>query len=129
MGDEPTDYIIGDAAIDALEQPRRKRRVFGRKWPAPQLTHCENCSTPLHGTYCSACGQHAIDYRRSLWRLIIDAADSFLDWDTKFLQTTRVLLLRPWNLTKDFNAGRRVRYAHPLRLYLLASIALSLIHI
>ncbi|CAN5730324.1 DUF3667 domain-containing protein [soil metagenome] len=127
MADEPTVYIIGDAAIDALEQPRRKRRFFGRKKPAPQLTHCENCSTPLHGAYCSACGQRAIDYRRSLWRLIIDAADSFLDWDTKFLQTTRVLLLRPWNLTKDFNAGRRVRYAHPLRLYLLASIAFFLL--
>ncbi|MBA2431118.1 MAG: DUF3667 domain-containing protein [Chthoniobacterales bacterium] len=127
MADEPTDYIIGDAVADALDQPQKKRRFFGRKKPAPQLTHCENCSAPLHGNYCYACGQHAIDYRRSLWRLLMDAADSFLDWDTKFLQTTRVLLLRPWNLTSDFNAGRRVRYAHPLRLYLLASIAFFLL--
>jgi hypothetical protein len=127
MADEPTDYIIGDAVADALEQPQRKRRFFGRKKPALQLTHCENCSAPLHGKYCYACGQHAIDYRRSLWRLLMDAADSFLDWDTKFLQTSRVLLLRPWKLTRDFNAGRRVRYAHPLRLYLLASIAFFLL--
>jgi hypothetical protein len=31
-------------------------------------------------------------------------------------------LLRPWKLTNQFLAGHRVRYVHPLRLYLLASI-------
>jgi len=34
--------------------------------------------------------------------------------------------MRPWKLTNDFNAGRRARYVHPLRLYLLASIAFFL---
>lgn len=47
--------------------------------------------------------------------------------DTKFLKSVGVLLVRPWRLTNDFNAGRRVRYVHPLRLYLLASIAFFLI--
>ena len=32
------------------------------------------------------------------------------------------LIVRPWYLTNEFLAGRRVRYLHPLRLYLLASI-------
>src|SRR5262249_9571894 len=72
---------------------------------------------------CSKCGQHAIDYRRSLFRVLIDAADSFFNWDTKFLKSIGLLLIRPWKLTNDFNAGRRARYVHPLRLYLLASIA------
>lgn len=90
------------------------------------LTHCENCGAHLSGAYCSQCGQHAIDYRRSLWRVLIDAADSFLNWDTKFLSTLGVLLTRPWKLTNDFNAGRRARYVHPLRLYLLASVAFFL---
>jgi hypothetical protein len=57
----------------------------------------------------------------------LDALDSFLNWDTKFLNSVGVLLLRPWRLTNDFNAGRRVRYVHPLRLYLLASIAFFLL--
>ena len=127
MADETTQYILGDAAVDATTT-RRKRRFFGRRRkPVEPLTHCENCDTPLAGEYCSNCGQHAIDYRRSLWRVGIDALDSFLNWDTKFLQTIGVLLLRPWRLTNDFNAGRRVRYVHPLRLYLLASIAFFLL--
>jgi hypothetical protein len=31
-------------------------------------------------------------------------------------------VVRPWKLTNEFLAGHRVRYVHPLRLYLLASI-------
>src|SRR4051812_32035337 len=128
MADETTDFILGDAAVDALGQPR-KRRLFGRRKPRNEqpLTHCENCGTALTGNYCAECGQHAIDYRRSLVRVLIDAADSFLNWDTKFLQSVGILLVKPWRLTNDFNAGRRVRYVHPLRLYLLASIAFFLI--
>jgi hypothetical protein len=127
MADETTQYVLGDAAVDALGQPR-KRRFFGkRKKPEGKLANCENCGTALVGEYCSACGQHAIDYRRSLWGVAIDALDSFFNWDTKFLQTITILLTRPGKLTNDFNAGRRVRYVHPLRLYLLASIAFFLL--
>lgn len=128
MADETTQLILGDAAVDSLDEPRKRRRFFGkRKQPPELIAACENCETPLTGEYCSACGQHAIDYRRSLWRVLIDALDSFLNWDTKFLNSVGVLLLRPWRLTNDFNAGRRVRYVHPLRLYLLASIAFFLL--
>ena len=38
-----------------------------------------------------------------------------------------MLLLRPWQLTNDFNAGRRARYVHPLRLYLIASVLFFLV--
>lgn len=81
----------------------------------------------MTGEYCANCGQHAIDYRRLLLRVLIDAADSFLNWDTKFLKSFGVLLIKPWKLTNDFNAGKRARYVHPLRLYLLASIAFFVI--
>jgi hypothetical protein len=126
MADQTTQFIVGDVAIDALTT-KRKRRFFRSKKQREPLTNCENCDAPLTGEYCSQCGQHAIDYRRSLMRLMIDAADSLLNWDTKFLNTVVVLLLRPWRLTNDFNAGRRVRYVHPLRLYLIASIAFFLL--
>src|SRR4051812_3846638 len=128
MSDEAEQFILGDAAADALGQGRRGRLFRRKKKKAePTLTHCENCGAALNGPFCGQCGQHAIDYRRSLWRVLIDAADSFLNWDTKFLQSVGVLLIKPWRLTNDFNAGKRARYVHPLRLYLLASIAFFLI--
>jgi len=126
MSDESTQFIVGDTAIDATAQGRRgsRRKKAERE---RTLTTCENCGAALNGAFCSQCGQHAIDYRRSLWRVLVDAADSFLNWDTKFLSSIGILLWRPWKLTNDFNAGRRARYVHPLRLYLLASIAFFLL--
>ncbi len=94
--------------------------------PEP-LTQCENCGAPLAGEFCAQCGQQAIDYRRSLVHILADAADSFFNWDAKFFRSIGVLLAKPWRLTNDFNAGRRARYVHPLRLYLLASISFFLI--
>ena len=100
MSDESTPFILGDAAADALSEGRRGlfRRRRKRKKEEPRLTHCENCAAPLTGDYCSQCGQHAIDYRRSFLRILIDAADSFLNWDTKFLKSVGILLVKPWKL-------------------------------
>ncbi|HKP05297.1 MAG TPA: DUF3667 domain-containing protein [Chthoniobacterales bacterium] len=131
MSDEIEQIVLADSVSAMAEQPPRRRGIFGlrrrSKLPAKPLTHCENCGAPLTGEFCSQCGQHAIDYRRSIFRVLVDAADSFLNWDTKFLHSMNQLLIRPWQLTNDFNAGRRARYVHPLRLYLIASIVFFLL--
>ena len=123
MADEPTKLILGDTAISAIEQPATKRFLGRRKnRQRVQLTHCENCGAHLSGKYCPQCGQPAIDYRRSFRQVIVDVLDSFLNWDSKFFATIGLLIAKPWRLTNEFLAGKRVRYVHPLRLYLLASI-------
>ena len=131
MSDEIEQIVLADTAASMAEEPPRRRGIFGwrrrSKLPAVPITHCENCGAPLAGEFCSQCGQHAIDYRRSIFRVLLDAADSFLNWDTKFLHSLNQLLIRPWQLTNDFNAGRRARYVHPLRLYLIASIVFFLL--
>ncbi|MFZ1218945.1 MAG: DUF3667 domain-containing protein, partial [Chthoniobacterales bacterium] len=131
MSDEIEQIVLADTASSIAEEPSRRRGIFGlrrrSKLPPEPLTHCENCGAPLMGEFCSQCGQHAIDYRRSIFRVLLDAADSFLNWDTKFLHSMNQLLIHPWQLTNDFNAGRRARYVHPLRLYLIASIVFFLL--
>ena len=123
MADEPAKIILGDTAISAVERTAR-RRWFGRgkdRQPLP-FTHCQNCGAELTGPHCAQCGQAAIDYRRSFRHVIVDVLDSFLNWDSKFFATIGLLIVKPWQLTNEFLAGKRVRYLHPLRLYLLASI-------
>ena len=124
MPDELEKFVLGDTAISAIEQASsRRRRFFGRrKIQRPQITHCENCGTQLEGHWCAQCGQPAIDYRRSFRHVIADLLNEFLNWDSKFFATIGLLVVRPWKLTNEFLAGHRVRYVHPLRLYLLASI-------
>ncbi|PYK68394.1 MAG: hypothetical protein DME45_07585, partial [Verrucomicrobia bacterium] len=101
-----------------------RRRFFSRrrKTRPPPLPYCENCGAPMAGPFCAQCGQAAVDYRRSIRHIIADVLDSFLNWDSKFFATIGWLIVRPWHLTKEFLAGRRVRYVHPLRVYLLVSI-------
>src|SRR5438094_7059000 len=122
MADEPAKIILGDTAISAIEgTPGRRwfRRNRDREKPP---THCENCGAELQGHWCAHCGQPAIDYRRSFRHVIADLLDEFLNWDSKFFATIALLIFKPWRLTNEFLAGKRVRYANPLRLYLLASI-------
>ena len=131
MSDETSEAILGDAVAASLEKPGQRRRgLFGWKKRVqdepPPLTHCEDCGAELHGHFCSNCGQVAVDYRRSFRHVIADVAESFLNWDSKFTKTIGLLLLRPGWLTNQFVAGRRTRYLHPLRLYLLMSIAFFL---
>jgi len=122
MSDETTKSILGDAATSSLEEPGRKRFFCRRNRERPPLTHCENCGAQLRGHWCAQCGQPAIDYRRSFQHVIVDVLDSFLNWDSKFFATLGLLISKPWRLTNEFLGGKRVRYVHPARLYLLASI-------
>lgn len=121
--DDQSRLISAEAAVSAvLEPPRRRFFSRRRKGQPPPLPYCENCGAQLHGHWCGQCGQPAIDYRRSFRHVIVDVLDSFLNWDSKFVATVGWLIVRPWRLTNEFLAGHRVRYLHPLRLYLFASI-------
>src|SRR5438552_9421970 len=122
MADEPAKIILGDTAITSIEQPGRRPFSRRKDRQRPPLIHCENCGALLTGRWCSQCGQAAIDYRRSFRHVIVDVLDSFLNWDSKFFATIGWLIARPWHLTNQFLAGRRVPYVHPLLLYLLVSI-------
>jgi len=119
MSDEPAKIILGDTAISAFERTPGGRRP---KDAGPPLTHCENCGAELQGHWCAQCGQPAIEYRRSFRYVVSDLLNEFLNWDSKFFTTIALLIVKPWRLTNEFLAGKRVRYVNPLRLYLLASI-------
>ena len=120
--DDPAKIILGDTAISAIEGTTGRRWFGQKKGREKPATLCENCGAPLQGHWCAQCGQPAIDYRRSFRHVIADLLDEFLNWDSKFFATIALLILKPWRLTNEFLAGKRVRYANPLRLYLLASI-------
>lgn len=85
-------------------------------------TNCLNCGTPLHGGYCSECGQKATPASPTVHDLLHDASHELLHVDGKIFQSVWLLLSRPGFLTREYFAGRRVRYVSPLRLYLIFSV-------
>jgi len=93
-----------------------------------ELEHlCLNCGEPLHGAFCSTCGQRVVPPRPSLRELLGEAFAEFSGWDGKLATTLRLLITRPGQLTIDFLEGKRARYITPLRLYLSVSLVYFLL--
>ena len=87
--------------------------------PAPR---CLNCGHETQSRYCSECGQENTTYRVSLGRLLGDLFEELFQLESRLWRSLWDLVRHPGRLTREYNAGRRVRYTSPLRLYLLASV-------
>ena len=85
-------------------------------------TECLNCGAPLQGPFCAHCGQRVAAARPTLHHFLHEATHEFLHVDGKIWRSLWLLFRRPGFLTREYFAGRRVRYVGPVRLYLLFSV-------
>ena len=109
------------AAGAALEtKPKRVRK------PRPKAPPCANCDTPLAGAFCHACGQKA-HLHDKLKHLIEEFAEGIAHFDGRLWRTLPLLALNPGRLSREWMAGKRVRYVAPLHLFLFAVFLLFLI--
>ncbi len=84
-----------------------------------QETACLNCGTPLAGTHCHACGQHA-HVHRSLAAVGHDLAHGAFHFEGAFWRTLPLLALKPGELTRRYIRGERKRFVSPTALFLFA---------
>lgn len=84
---------------------------------------CQNCQYPLVQEYnfCPSCGQENSDKQVSFGTLINEFLSNYVAYDSRLVRTIPPFLFKPGFLTNEFNAGRRTRYMHPLRLYFIVS--------
>jgi len=94
---------------------------------AQPTLRCQNCHSVLTGKYCATCGQPNHTYAAPLWADIQDFFGNHFGFDTKFFRSVIPLLFRPGFLSREYSAGRRVRYINPLRLYIFSSILFFLV--
>jgi len=92
--------------------------------PGPDAERCANCGAVLHGKFCAACGQAAKPLDPPVRHFISEFAQEFFDVDSRVLRSFRRLLFSPGFLTREHVEGRRVPWLSPLKLYLLASVAM-----
>jgi hypothetical protein len=99
----------------------------GENAAADRPTHnCLNCSTPLTGAYCTACGQRA-HIHRSLLHLAEEVLHGVSHFDAKGWRTLPLLLARPGLLTRRYIDGQRTRYVSPLALFLFTVFLMFLV--
>lgn len=90
--------------------------------PTPPA-ECRNCGAPLLGDHCYACGQPVKGLVRPLGSLFGDVLDNVFNIDTRIVRTLGPLFARPGFLTREYFAGRQVRYVTPVRLFFFLCIA------
>ena len=113
----------GEQALVAVADPSlslKARKLAGSE-------QCLNCGTGLKGPFCYFCGQPDRNFMRFFPVLLRDMMEDLLDLDSRFIRTMKPLLFKPGRLTRDYMAGRRFRYAPPMRLYIFSSLIFFLL--
>lgn len=93
------------------------------------LRQCSNCEKPLNpeDKFCANCGQSTLSFDTGFWVVLKSQVHELLDIDGRMFRTLKILLTQPGELSRAFNAGQRVSYSPPLRLYLAISILFFLL--
>lgn len=89
----------------------------------PKL-YCMDCQQQLkaHFNFCPHCGQENTERQVGFKTLLGDFISNYFAVDSKLGRSIRHFFFRPGRLTQRFIEGKRVRYIHPVRLYLGISL-------
>ena len=85
-------------------------------------TDCPNCGAKVSGNFCHQCGQETVLHPPSTREFLHEFIGHYVALEGKLLQTMKLLLLKPGQLSLEYLQGRRVRYIEPLRVYLTFSL-------
>lgn len=83
------------------------------------MERCRNCDAPLAGRYCTACGQDEGVERLTLGGMGATAVDALFSLESRTARTVLGLTRSPGRVAADYVGGRRARYVHPLRYYVV----------
>ncbi|MBL6445317.1 DUF3667 domain-containing protein [Fulvivirga sp. 29W222] len=89
-----------------------------------KTNQCFNCGYTLDHVYnyCPNCGQENNDNNVSFGTLVGDFFSTYFAVDSTFGRSIKPFFFKPGFLTNRYIEGKRVSYAHPLRLYLIISL-------
>lgn len=88
---------------------------------------CTNCGNDIHDKFCSHCGQENLELKEPFWNFIFHSIGHYFHFDSKFFLTIKPLLTKPGQLSIDYIAGKRIRFIHPVSLFLFISLVYFLI--
>lgn len=101
---------------------KRKMRVY-------RSNKCLNCETELDKSeqYCHYCGQLNSTKKLTIRDFFEEFFSNFYAYDSRLRNSFISLFTKPGNLAKEFNEGKRQKYANPFRLFLSVSIVLFIL--
>ncbi len=119
--DAPTNAPESLAAAGAEAPPETPATPDIQPEP-PRAAACGNCGAELLGPHCFRCGQPTQGLVRHFGSIMGDFVDSVFNLDSRTLQTLGPLFFKPGFLTREYFAGRRVRYVTPVRMFVFLTL-------
>lgn len=100
---------------------RKSRQYRGQR--------CLNCETALDISekYCHQCGQLNSTKKLTIGDFFEEFLSNFYAYDSRLRNSIISIFTKPGVLAKEFNEGKRQKYANPFRLFLSVSIVLFII--
>ncbi len=95
--------------------------------PQREEKDCLNCGAIVQGRYCQACGQENVIPKETFWHMVTHFFYDITHFDSSFFETVKDLLFRPGFLPREYMIGRRMRYLHPIRMYVFTSAVFFLL--
>ncbi len=92
------------------------------------IARCANCDAEVPRKFCGRCGQRLEHEMHSVAHFGRELAEDLTHADSRLWTTILALLFKPGFLTREFIAGKRVRYLPPIRLYLVLSVAFFVVY-
>lgn len=89
--------------------------------PLRKDQHCLNCGTEVPERFCTHCGQENTVPHETFSHLVKHFVADVFHYDSQFFTTLKYLLFRPGFLSREYMAGKRVRYVNPIKLYVFVS--------
>jgi hypothetical protein len=92
--------------------------------------HCRNCSFSFGETtpnFCLGCGQDTLNHPPTFWEFVHEFVTHYVALEGKLWKSLMLLFFKPAELTREYRAGRKLRYISPLRLYITASFLFFLV--
>jgi hypothetical protein len=84
---------------------------------------CASCGASMHGGFCAACGERRLDHHDlSLRHFLQHSLHDVTHFDTKIFRSMGVLLRHPGRLTREYFAGRRIRFLTPVQLFVMINV-------
>ncbi len=82
----------------------------------PEIT-CLNCDTKYEGKRCPECGQRASVGRLTLKQVFAEVPRAILDFQGRYWETIRDIVVNPGKMVKAYSAGKRKYYVSPIQFY------------
>ena len=71
--------------------------------------------------FCGHCGQNSRDFSQPFWHIIRDAISELFEIDGRVVRSLKTILIKPGQLSIEFEANRRATFISPIRALLFTS--------